>query len=196
MVAPSKLINPNAGHGWEDIRVKAACRVSELAVWAREGSVESVLGAVALLGDLTSHAIQAGFNQTPAMHSMVFATKSRNVVTDDEAVSGFTIRLNTSGIPAGSLLYLLDYTENEYLYTGNVGDLQADGHIDITVPAGMMNLYQDGPHSCIGIIDPPDAKPIIFEFWFSRDFVNPPEPTDLRYDGTADYDGAYNYGAN
>lgn len=197
MVASSKLIDPRAGGGWEELRVKGAARVGDLAVWARNGSVSSVLGSLALLGDLTSHAVQAGFNGTPAMHHMVFNTRQRNIVEDDEAVSGFTAKVFTSQIPAGSVLYIIDYTENEYLFTGNASDVDANGYVTFTVAAGQMNLYQDGIHSVIGIIDPPGAtKPIIFEFWFSRHVVSPPMPTDLKYNGVAFYNGAYKYGAN
>lgn len=195
MVAPAKLINPQAGGGWEEIRVKGAARIGDLAVWARNGSVTSVLGAIALLGDLTSHAVQAGFNQAPAMHSMVFATKNRNVIGDDESVAGFSVKLNTSGIPAGSTIYLLDYTENTYLFTGTTGDVQADGSIDFIIPAGFMNLFQYGPHSCIGIIDPPGAaKPLIFDFWYARVQTGTPIPTTFTYDGTINYDGVHAYG--
>lgn len=193
MANPAKLINPEAGGGWEEIRHLGAARVSDLAIWARGGSITSVLGAVALLGDLTSHAVQAGFAQTPAMHHMVMHTVQRNVVSDNEAIAGFTLHIQTSGIAPGSTLYLLDYTENTYLYTGNAADIDSKGMITIQVGAGDMNSFQNGIHSCIGIIDPPgDTKPIIFEFWYCRDGTIAP-PEGLKYDGSADYDGTHDY---
>jgi len=195
MVAPAKLINPNAGAGWERMRVDGAHHVSQLAVWSRNGSIESTLGAIAVLGDLSAHAVQAGFTNAPAIYSMTMRTKQRNVVTDTDAATAITIRLETGRIPAGSLTYLLDYTENTYLFSGSAGAIAADGSITFPLTAGQLMPYQYGPHSVIGIIDPPGvAKPIVFEFWYARaqtGGVVPPE--DLFYDGAGRYDGTYQY---